>query len=252
MQASGLVDIQSHSMTHNWYYSGETITDFYSRDEQCYYWLAWLVRPDRKPFWMNEDQRDMVTEGTPIFKYGQSLGIRRYFPDEKSLEYSRELFRKSNRLSKHAAIAKYLRFMIEAKPSGYLENDEEMIARYREELKGSKTVLEEKLNKSVNYLCWPGGAYNDISLLLAEEAGYKATTIASRERWQHIDNIDPQKRIIRASIGSSFQVRGRRVINSNSNALVRSFQELEGRWYLKYSRYAKKVSYYLKPAVSQR
>lgn len=47
------------------------------------------------------------------------------------------------------------------------------------ELNDSKRIIEERLNRPCPYLCWPKGSYNENSVKIAKEAGYKAlwTTI---------------------------------------------------------------------------
>src|SRR5690606_21714302 len=54
LDGSGVMDIQSHSMSHNFYFYSDQITDYYNGQED-YHWLAWVIRPDRKPFWITED-----------------------------------------------------------------------------------------------------------------------------------------------------------------------------------------------------
>ena len=39
---------------------------------------------------------------------------------------------------------------------------------------GSRYILEAKLARSVRYLAWPGGLYNDALVALARDAGYTA------------------------------------------------------------------------------
>lgn len=47
-------------------------------------------------------------------------------------------------------------------------------AELAEELKDSKEVMEEKLQRPCPYLCWPYGSYNETSIKIAKDAGYKA------------------------------------------------------------------------------
>lgn len=42
------------------------------------------------------------------------------------------------------------------------------------ELNGSKEIMEKRLEKPCPYLCWPYGSYNEASVRIAKEAGYKA------------------------------------------------------------------------------
>ena len=70
-----------------------------------------------------------------------------------------------------------------------------------------KRILEENLGKKVDFLCWPGGGYNDVSLAMAEEAGYVASTIASRERKKTVDNYEKSyKRIVRIGMDSTIRI----------------------------------------------
>ncbi len=48
------------------------------------------------------------------------------------------------------------------------------VEQVRWELRESRRVLEEKLGRSVPYLAWPRGLYNDALVELAEQAGYTA------------------------------------------------------------------------------
>lgn len=243
MQASGLVDIQSHSMSHNWYFQSERIIDFYSLQVKNLHWLAWLEKPERKPFWMVEDQRDFIHTGTPIFENGRSLGIRRYFPDQTLIDFIVDRFANNSHLNKEDAHRGCLEFMAGKGPLGHMETDEEMVTRYRYELKTSKDILEKKLTKKVNFLCWPGGAYNELSIAISRQVGYLASTLASRERHLLFDNSSPYKRIVRYSLGSSFTAKGKTFINNNPKTLTGSFLELQGKWYWKYPRRIKKIYY---------
>jgi len=245
MQQSGLVDIQSHSMSHNWYFSGSRVCDFYFPSKKELFWLPWLSRPERKPFYMTEDQRDCVETGFPVFENGRSLGIRRYFPDEELVNFSTELFKRNPDISMAQAKELCVALMTKNNSKGRKENDQEMVERYVYELKTSKEILESKLGKKVDYLCWPGGAYNDLSLSISKELGYRASTFSSRERGVVIDNSGPYKRIPRIGIDSSFTARGRVFIDGHPQTLVRRFKEIEGKWIWKIPRRAKKLFFIL-------
>lgn len=243
MQTSGLVDIQSHSMSHNRYFASERIIEFYFPPAEKLHWLAWLEKPERKPFWMVEDQQGFTRSGTPVFESGRSLGVRRYFPDPGLIDFSLDRFAKDPQLSKEAAIKECSEFMSGKGALGRMETDAEMIRRYRYELKESKEILENKLNKNVDFLCWPGGAYNDLSVAISRQVGYKASTVSSRERYLPPGDSGKYKRISRCGLGSSFTTRGKTFISDSPQTLVRSFLELEGKWYWKYPRRAKKLYY---------
>lgn len=243
MHESGLVDIQSHSMSHNWYFTSERIIDFYSPQKNNLYWLAWLAKPERKPFWINEDQSSFVQTGTPVFENGRSLGSRRYFPDKELIKYSIELFQKNPGISKEDASSKCITFMTEKSAKGRMETDQEMMDRYRYELKESKKILENKLKKKVDFLCWPGGAYNDLSIALSREAGYRASTLASREHYRSFTNYEPYKRIVRSSLGASFTTNKRCYIDPHPETMIRRFKVQEGKWFWKIPGRVKKMYY---------
>ena len=80
MEASGLIDIQSHTMSHTWYFKNSTLVDFHNPSERRYPWLAWNHEPAMKPYCMSSDQNSLVCWGTPIYEYEKSLICRRYFP----------------------------------------------------------------------------------------------------------------------------------------------------------------------------
>lgn len=194
-------DIQSHSMSHNYYFCSSTMIDIHDGSDK-YHWLAWINRPDRKSFWQDEQQGDYTTKGTPVFEYTRALGCRRYFPDKNVTERAIALY---NEGKNNEEIVKVCTELIKKYP-GRFETDDEMKHRFKYELYESKRVLEEKLHKPVNFLCWPGGGYNDASLEEAPKAGYKASTIASKEAVSYIDNKGrTYKRIVRYPMSSNIR-----------------------------------------------
>jgi len=58
LDKSDYVDIQSHSMSHNYYFCSDKIIDYYNGQDK-YHWLAWIADPSRKAFWINENQKSM-------------------------------------------------------------------------------------------------------------------------------------------------------------------------------------------------
>lgn len=195
-------DIQSHSMSHNFYFSSNELVAIHDGSEE-FHWLAWYAKPERKAFWQLEEQGSFTIPGTPVFKSYRALGLRRYFPDDRltkqSIEWYNDGIRGELLMSKvNELLSKY---------PGRFETDEEMVSRFRYELFESKQILEEKLHKKVDFLCWPGGGYNELSLKLAIEAGYKASTIASRDCFVIPDNRGKEyKRIARFGMSSSISI----------------------------------------------
>lgn len=209
-------DIQSHSMSHNYYFCSSRVIDIHDGSDK-YHWLAWISRPERKCFWQDEHQGSYTPEGTPVFEYYRALGCRQYFPDNKVVARAINLYNKGE---DRVAIIKSCMELIKEYPGRY-ETDEEMKKRFKYELCDSKRILEEKLNKPVEFLCWPGGGYNTESLMEAENAGYKASTIASKEAVCYIDNSGRSyKRIVRYPMSSNIRkgsLIGRNRISSAEN-----------------------------------
>lgn len=222
MQESGIIDIQSHSMSHNFYYSSNVIKDIYEGQPQ-YDWLAWNVQPNRKTYYCTEDQSQFVPHGTPIFEFGRALALRRYFPDEKLIEESIALYQSNKDLKDIKSI---LTDKIKLYP-GRFETDEELNRRYRYELVESKSIIEQKLNKKADYLCWPGGGCNSTSFQIAIKAGYKGMTISQKK----IDEIKPEatfQRIKRHAMTSFIATNKGNYYVDSSNFLVTLFKNHQG------------------------
>lgn len=198
MQNSGVFDIQSHSMSHNFYFHSDKIIDIYN-GQLKYDWIAWFTHPGQKAFCLTQDQTDLIPKGFPVFEYGRALGLRRYLPDndfiKKSIEiYNNGIISKSNLIQKLEILKK--------KYPGTYETDKDLEERYRYEIFESKRILEDKLNKKVDFLCWPGGGYTKMAIELSKEAGYKASTYGSSEKNRLPGYYDKYKRIPRFGIGS--------------------------------------------------
>ena len=202
MQNSGLIDFQSHSLTHNYYFQSSNIIDIYENQKK-YHWLEWLSKPNEKHLWLNKNQNKSIQKGYPIFEYGRSLGLRKYLPDNNFLEYALKIYNSSfnsDSFSKKEHINHLNKKILEY--DGRMENDSELEKRYQKELALSKDIIEKKLNKKVEFLCWPGGGYNNISVEISKTLGYKASTLASKLRFNKIDNSGKYKRIKRLGLNS--------------------------------------------------
>lgn len=213
MQKSGLVDIQSHSMTHDWLFSSDKLVDIYVGQDE-YDWIAWILHPENKHGYITDASIAAQTPiGYPVFKSGRALGVRQFFPNGELVAFSiaqAQNFReREDCLPSFQAITYALREFGDKHGFGEYETEVKQIERYWHELSGSKQILEEKLGKSVEYLCWPGGGYNDISVRLSWEAGYKASTIASWDIATIADNTSIIKRIRRITLSHGISCRGK-------------------------------------------
>ncbi len=80
MESTGVMDIQSHGMTHTWYFSGPDIIDFRHPGDP-YVWMNWNGDLRRKHEYLTENQRDLVEFGSPVYQHEKSLKARQYHPD---------------------------------------------------------------------------------------------------------------------------------------------------------------------------
>lgn len=235
METSGLVDIQSHALTHTWYFKSDEITDFHHPGD-CYVWLNWNAQPERKHKYLAEDQENFVPYGTPIYSYGESLAVRRYFPDstfdQSVVEYVHshggKAFFSTTGWRDHLfrVVEEYRR----SRPvSGRYETAEEYLNRVRGELADSKQEIECHLGKRVDFICWPCGAYNAEVVELSKELGYVSCTLGSRDSRKKQRNAfgeDPT-RIKRIGCASAWYWRGRFISYTDPRffmANVRYFQ----------------------------
>lgn len=183
MEESGVVDIQSHSMTHDWYFMNNEIVDFHHPGDN-YVLLAWIACPERKYMYLEENQDELVGYGTPVYSYGRSLGIKRYFEDKKLSEYLVNYVRENGykaffndkdwRGRLYKVVAEYKK---NNELNDRYETGGEFKKRVEYELAESKRIIEEKLNKRINFLCWPGAAFNKEVVKTAKEIGYISTTL---------------------------------------------------------------------------
>lgn len=230
LDSSGVFDIQSHSMSHNYYFQSEKLIDFYEGQDE-YHWLAWNEKPERKPFWITENQNHLVTTGYPIFEYGRALGLKRFIPSDEFIQFIISKYNTYTSSDLHNIKARLFADAQNFKSKsdiGRYETDDEQQERYSYELFDSKRILEENMNKKVDYLCWPGGGYNELSIDISIQAGYKASTIGSRESTSKLDNTGVYKRIPRFGLGSFYKMDNQLKEYSDKNHLVYSFMSHSG------------------------
>jgi peptidoglycan/xylan/chitin deacetylase (PgdA/CDA1 family) len=219
MEKSGLIDIQSHAMTHTWYFSGPRIQTFHEpHDVTPYPWLFWNERPTRKPYYLNEDQQHFLPWGYPVLEHQKSLLATRFFPDEQAVagitafvaeRGGRSFFNNPDwRATLEQRISKLFKNGI---LPGRYETESERATRIREELQRSRTLIGENLGKTVDYICWPAGAYNTFVEEIARSVGYRAWTLSSSSQTEkrNYPGADPTT-IKRIGTSNQIIVKGRR------------------------------------------
>lgn len=202
MQASGVIDVESHTVTHNWYFSDSTVVDFHHPDSD-YYWLHWLANPAQKPAWLNEDFRARIPLGRPVYTHRQTLLGRRYFDDPDIAAACEQ------HVAAHGGAAFFqgrdwrreLHAVVEARrreggDAGRLESDAEYQARITAELSDSKRIIEARLGKPVDLLCWPCGDYSPQLQQLALDCGYRATVNVAKVTNRRGDDPHELRRLV--------------------------------------------------------
>jgi len=186
MEKDGVMDVQSHGMTHTWYFAGPEIVDFrYPCDP--YVWVSWNKDISRKHKYLTENQEDLIEFGVPVYQHEKSLVARRYYPDnpldESLVQYVKSNGGKNyfqNKLWRE----KLFRIVEDYKSTNILrdgyESEGDKFKRFEWELKESKSILEKELKKEIQFFCWPGGGYNDLSLYLSKKY-YIATTLSYKD-----------------------------------------------------------------------
>lgn len=182
MEQSGLVDIQSHTMTHTWYPDSPDVTDFHHPGDD-YPWMVWNEFPECMPFWLTKFDETQVPYGTPVHRFKRAVAARRYFPDFRVDEHMQQVVLDRNGKDffdqpdwRKTLQREYQSFIKKYGNSGRFETDAEHEARIYHEVVDSKRIIEEKLSKEVWFVCWPGGAETPLARKIAMDAGYLATT----------------------------------------------------------------------------
>lgn len=230
MDRSGILQVGCHSMSHTWYPCGPEIVDFH-RPGLSTPWLAWNARPDRKSFYLSEDQTGFVPFGTPIHRNGRSLGVRRYFPDPAQAEaaVAHVATRGGAAYFDSERWREELLAVVTAAGGGKgrHETDEEMLGRYRYEIEEARRVLEQHLSRPILHFCWPGGAYNDTSWDIAEKTGFRTITVkrSDAKRWW-----DPSAQLVRRIANHQhYSLLGKRRATNDPEMLVLACEVALGR-----------------------
>jgi len=182
MEASGLVDIQSHTMTHSKYFISEKITDFHNYYSDYLYPIGNLY-PEQKPYYIgNKSFKELIPYGYPFFEESSSVIARKIEINPEFTELCIKLLKNYDfdnyNFSEAFEIIKPYYF-------NYLKNNKLIISReseddYRKrvhfEIAESKRIIEEKLGKKVEFLCWPHGDNNEELHKIALNLGYLMTT----------------------------------------------------------------------------
>jgi peptidoglycan/xylan/chitin deacetylase (PgdA/CDA1 family) len=185
MESSGLIDIQSHTMTHTRYFISDKITGFHHPGNDILY-PAGNLFPDAKPYHINDRGfENLLPYGYPLFEEASAVTARRVEISKDFINEVVDLFRTydfRNYNFRDAFIRikpLYTKYKSTDRIITGREAEEEYQVRIDMEIQGSKAIIEKELAKNVEFLCWPHGDNNSFLHHKALEAGYLMTTIGN-------------------------------------------------------------------------
>jgi len=178
MHDSGVIDFQSHSLTHGTVFTSEKIVEFVNPK------LDFGIYKNRIPV-VNVGERNgkqTATLGLPIYTVAPRLtGARRYWDDEPLRERctahvkangEANFFTKSTWRKELAEVVGLYRSSNGLRHR--YETDGEREKAIMQELEESKVIIEKRLGKTVRHLCYPYFAGSEIAAALSKRVGYKA------------------------------------------------------------------------------
>ncbi len=203
MEQNGIVDIQSHTMTHTKYFVSDKIIGFHHPGADCVYVVGNLF-PERLPYYIQDkDFEKLIPYGYPYFEQKSSI-IAKKVTIKQSFSHSViQLFEDydwNNGYDFDNLFGRIRSLYDKAKQNKEItesvETDEEYTKRVYFELSESKRIIENELNKKVEFCCWPSGDNTEFTHKLALDIGYAATTIGKAD----VSSKDPT-RIFRFALG---------------------------------------------------
>lgn len=195
MQESGVVDVQSHTMTHAKYVCSPTLRGFYYGGFKGFHPIL-NANPGLRAVYMKDpDFEKRLPFGTPLFEETSAVVARKHFINRGFIEETAALARQhdlqnetgraafENSARQLAGVYERAGTLVES-----IEREADFRARLAYEVTDSKRIIEEKLKKPVQFLCWPHGDNSSDAHALAKESGYLATTSGKMPETQ--DNPD--------------------------------------------------------------
>ena len=183
MQESGVVDVQSHTMTHAKYIASPLLKKFYYGGFEGLHPIL-NAHPEMRASYMHEpDFEKRLPWGAPLFEESSAVTVKKHsiqpaFAEEVFALAGKHDLASANQRPAFEAEARQLHENY--RQSGQLlesvETETDYQARLAYEIIDSKSIIEEQLKKPVQFLCWPHGDNTAEAHDLAKQAGYLATT----------------------------------------------------------------------------
>jgi peptidoglycan/xylan/chitin deacetylase (PgdA/CDA1 family) len=180
MERSGVFDIQAHSLMHARIFTSPQVVDFINPrfDTYFYHNVNLPVYRDEPA----EAPQRKLRYGRPVyFSMSRLSGQRRLLENRETAERLEAHVRQNgaekffDRTDWRLDLDRLHKELLKRfEPAFELETDEETEAAVRKEMAESKKILEERLDKEINHLCYPWYQGSPLSDRIAGECGYKA------------------------------------------------------------------------------
>ena len=223
MEKSGLVDIQSHTLTHNKYPVSDNIFGFHHPGSNSLNTIGRLF-PGIKPYYIqDENYESLIPYGYPFFEEKSAMIakiaeinsdlINDIIHTLRGEKWTKEWSISNKLMSDVIEILRHYRTKNNSIIS--VESDIEYEKRVYYELYESKRILEYNLEKVISYCCWPHGDYNSKAHDIAREIGYKATSMVGAKGTNR--SIDRFRRIGMSDSYTNIMTYFKSIININAN-----------------------------------
>ncbi|HEX7974179.1 MAG TPA: polysaccharide deacetylase family protein [Anaerolineales bacterium] len=178
MQSSGVIDFQSHTSYHHSVFVKDRLVDFINPSFQASYLTSTLYPAIRR------EGRDVFPEslelGFPIYAWAPAMTAARRYLEDEELSTACTSFVDQNggpAFFEQGGWRKMLKnfsddYSKQNGNSGRFLTFQERAAEVRRDLAESKTVIEARLGKPVQHLCYPWYAGSEIAVQISKEVGY--------------------------------------------------------------------------------
>jgi len=187
MDSSGVIDVQSHTMTHTKIFCSDKLIDFHNPGAKWLYPICNLY-PSAAPYYAQDpDFEHKIPYGTPFFEEKSSIVAQKVIINENFINEAVGLLSSTDwqNYAFEACWHKVKPLYDDYRGSSWLISSRESEAEYQKrveyEIVESKRVIEAKLNKTVRHICWPHGDYTDFCHRTAMQAGYSSSLYVGRD-----------------------------------------------------------------------
>ena len=177
MSDAGVIDFQSHSLTHATVFTSERIVDFVHPQSSGYVYKIPIIAHTEKT-----GQALHRVFGMPLYTFAPRLAGARCFFDDQQLREACILYVTENggssffskRLWRKDLMDIFKKYRQDNKSKGRYETDEERDKAIICELSESKRMIEDALEKRVEHICYPFFSGSLLALEISKQYGYNS------------------------------------------------------------------------------